>query len=391
MIKFQLNTKTFAGIDSKESVISILKDEGLTEPVFLVDEIVATTHSFKKLQSLFDDKEEPYVIILLRSCAEPDYDYLDEIVAQLRKIKAACLIGVGGGSVLDITKAAAVLLTNGGRGIEYRGFDKATTPGVPTICIPTTAGTGSEITINAVFTDLNENKKLGINGNFLNATYAILDPEFLLSAPLKVAVSSGVDALVHTLESYVGSNANIITRMYAKEAFRLLYSNLGAIVDDPHNLEKLFAIQLGAYYAATSLFNSSSGIAGALSYPLGVYYKVPHGVGGGMFALPVVKYNVSHGYYNYAHLYDVIAPQDFVLSDEKKCEKFITCLEALTKKLNIPDSLQSFGLADDDFAHVVSIMQPLQAAFDQNPVRLDVKDVDKFLAPFFSKQAILVS
>jgi alcohol dehydrogenase len=387
MIQFQLHTKTYAGIGAKLAVLDILTDNQYSDVTILVDEVVSKTTCYQQFEKQLSGTDKAFTMHALRSSAEPDYDYLDEVASNLRKNKVDCIIGIGGGSVLDITKAAAILLTNPGKGVAYRGFDKAHIPAVPTICIPTTAGTGSEITINAVFTSLNENKKLGINGRYLNATYAILDPEFTISAPEKVAVSSGVDALVHTLESFVGTKNNMITRMYAKEAFKLLYENLPCIVHDPDNLEKRFRVQLGAYYAATSLFNSSSGIAGGLSYPLGVFYKVPHGIGGGMFALPVVKYNVSHGYYDYASLYDVIAPEDYALTAEQKCEKFIACLDSLTTLLNVPTSFETFGISDECFSHIVEIMQPLQGAFDQNPVKLDVKNVDELLRPFFSKQA----
>ena len=196
---------------------------------------------------------------------------------------------------MDITKAVAVLKTNFGKAIEFRGFDMVSEEGVPTLCIPTTAGTGSEATINAVFTDTSEMKKLGINGRFINATYSILDAEWSLSCPRSVAVSSGMDAVVHSLESYMCKQATPLSRMFSREAFRLLFHNLPSIVEDPMNSEARQSIQVGAYLAAVGLFNAGSGIAGAFSYPLGVHYKVPHGIGGGMFISAIVEDNVEGG------------------------------------------------------------------------------------------------
>lgn len=127
----------------------------------------------------------------MRGTEGPDYDYLDTIVDKIRGLSEIdVLIGIGGGSCLDIIKAAAVLKTNPWRGIEYRGFDKVQTAGIPTIAIHTTAGTGSEVTINAVFTNKKEMRKLGINGRYMNATYAILDAEWTLSCPTFAAASS---------------------------------------------------------------------------------------------------------------------------------------------------------------------------------------------------------
>jgi alcohol dehydrogenase class IV len=198
-----------------------------------------------------------------------------------------------------------------------------------------------------------------------------------------VAVSAGMDAMVHTLESFVGINANAMTRMYAKEAFRLLYHALPSIMDEPGHLQKRLEIQLGAYYAAISLFNSSSGIAGGLSYPLGVYYKIPHGICGGMFAIPVVEYNVQHGYYEYSELYDLIEDKDSSLALKEKAEDFVKKMYALAEKLKIPNKLSEFKISKENYDHVMEIIRILQGAFDQNPIKLKVEDAGKILDRFF--------
>lgn len=381
--RFQLHTETFAGIDYHKKIPELMQERGHDQIFMIIDEGVSKSEPVTTIINQLKQQNRLAGIKLTRGTKEPDYDYLDAVVEELRTYSMDAIVAIGGGSALDLSKAVAVLLTNPGKGIDYRGFDKVQQPGIPLMAVPTTAGTGSEITINAVFTDTKEQRKLGINGRYLNATYALLDPVFTVSAPKSVAISSGVDALVHTLESFVGTNANCLTRSFAREAFRLLYHNLPCIVDDPTNLDMRLNIQIGAYLAATSLFNSSSGIAGALSYPLGVHYDVPHGIGGGMFALPVVKYNVEHGYYDYAELYDMISDADRHLSAADKSKRFVECLEVLCSKLEVPSSLKSFNISQSDYDHVVSIMQPLQAAFDQNPVSLPMEEVGKILEPFF--------
>jgi alcohol dehydrogenase class IV len=334
--------------------------------------------------------------ILLRGTEEPDYDYLDEVSKEARNLPCDLIIAIGGGSTLDLAKAVSILLTNPGSGLDYRGFDKVQVPGIPLMAIPTTAGTGSEVTINAVFTNKQENKKLGINGSFMNAKYAVLDPHFTCTAPLKVSVSAGVDAMVHVLESFVTSNApptnytfsqrqnsNFVTQNFAREAFSLLYHNLPTLIEDPQNMDRLLNIQLGAYYAGISLFNSGSGIAGAMSYPLGVHYKIPHGICGGMFALPVVRYNVSNGYYDYQLLHDQMNDADLSLDPQSKCDRFIELMQSLFDSLEVPDSLAQFGVGPDSYEHVLEIMQGMQGAFDQNPVPLKTEDAGILLKPFF--------
>jgi alcohol dehydrogenase class IV len=394
--RFFLQTELICGVGVYKDLPDLLKTI-CNRPLFLIDENVAQIEPIGFLKSELAkhglDSEE----ILLRGTEEPDYDYLDEISDQARSLSCDFILAIGGGSALDLAKAVAVLVTNNGSGLEYRGFDQVKNPGIPLMAIPTTAGTGSEVTINAVFTNKQESKKLGINGAYMNAKFAVLDPSFTCSAPQKVAVSAGVDAMVHVLESFVTTNApptnygfsqrqnsNLVTRSFAREAFSSLYHNLPALTEDPQNMERLLKIQLGAYYAGISLFNSGSGIAGAISYPLGVHYKIPHGICGGMFALPVVRYNINGGYYGYSELYELINDSDHTLSQKDMCEDFINKMQKLFDTLGVPKSLSAFGIAGDRFEHICEIMEGMQGAFDQNPVPMRVEDVGAIIKPFFN-------
>ena len=365
--------------------------------LFLVDENLTKNKALCFLRNQLADAKVNINEILLRGTEEPDYDYLDDVAEKARNLNPDLIVAVGGGSALDLAKAVSILLTNSGKGLDYRGFDQVKVPGIPLMAIPTTAGTGSEVTINAVFTNKNEKKKLGINGRYMNATYAVLDPHFIIEAPKNVQVSAGVDAMVHALESFVGSNApetnftsaqrqnaNPVTKVFAKEAFKLLHDNLRFVLDENPNLEGLLNIQLGSYFAGISLFNSSSGIASGLSYPLGVHYKIPHGICGGMFLPSVVKYNIEKGYYEYADLYDHTFEQRKDLSPLEKSKIVFNSLEQLFEDLNVPKSLSEFGITKKDYDHIVEITQGLQGAFDQNPIPLDVKDVGKIIDSFFN-------
>lgn len=395
-IRFFLQTELLCGVGVYKDLPNLIKSI-CNRPLFLIDENVAHIEPIGFLKSELAKQGLDSEEILLRGTEEPDYDYLDQISDQARNLSCDFILAIGGGSTLDLAKAVAVLMTNTGTGLDYRGFDQVKKPGITLMAIPTTAGTGSEITINAVFTNKQENKKLGINGAYMNAKYAVLDPSFTCSAPQKVAISAGVDAMVHVLESFVTSNApptnygfsqrqnsNLVTRSFAREAFSLLYHNLPALIEDPHNMERLLKIQLGAYYAGISLFNSGSGVAGAISYPLGVHYKIPHGICGGMFALPVVRYNINGGYYGYSELYELMNGSDHTLSQEEKCEDFINKMQELFDTLNVPKTLSVFGVADDRFEHICEIMQGMQGAFDQNPVPLKVEDVGTIIKPFIN-------
>jgi len=371
---FQLYTDVRYGVGYSKKIGNFLKDHDFNKVLILVDEGCSKkSEYFDEVKSVINQYTEKLDIFYLRGTEEPDYDYLDEIVEKVRRLdKPDIIIGIGGGSSLDITKAVAGLCNNPGKSILYRGFDNLKVPGVPCMCIPTTAGTGSEVTINAVFTDKNEMKKLGINGKFMHATWAILDAEWTMSCPHSVAVSSGIDAMTHAIESFMCKQSNIITQLYSKEAFRLLWENLPCLVEDPNNLEKRQNILLGAYFAAVALFNSGSGISGALSYPIGVHFKVPHGIGGGIFLPSVIEFNVEAGYNGFAQLLDLIEynPES---TKRDKAVRFVKRFRAFSERIGVPKSLAKWGINSENIDNVAKLMLPLQGAFDQNPVPFSAK------------------
>ncbi|MFW5837493.1 MAG: iron-containing alcohol dehydrogenase family protein, partial [Desulfovibrionaceae bacterium] len=367
--RFQLKTDVRYGAGWSMGLGDFLGQAGRRRVAVLVDEGCARHSEYypqvlSRMESVLDSVE----VVTLRGTEEPDYDYLDSVADQVKALgRPDVLVGVGGGSCLDVTKAVAVLLTNPGKGIDYRGFDKVKVPGVPTVCIPTTAGTGSEVTINAVFTDKQEMKKLGVNGQYLNATWAVLDAEWTMSCPHHVAVSSGMDAMTHALESFTCKQHNAMTRALSREAFKTLYENLPCLADDPENRDKRQQLLLGSYLAAAALFNSGSGIAGALSYPIGVHYKVPHGIGGAVFLASVAEYNVERGYTDYAELLDMVEPHpDW--TPEQKSRRFVEALRELADKVGVPRTLEQWGITAENVEQVGVLMHPLHGAFDQNPV-----------------------
>ena len=366
---FLLHTRTHSGPGWSKKLPSLLVQNSFKTCLVLVDQGVADNSSY--FMEVMDAVKAAGVTIhleTLRGSEEPDYDYLDQVADHARGLSGIdAVIGIGGGSCLDITKAVAVLMTNSGRGIEYRGFDKVQNPGLPVIAIPTTAGTGSEVTINAVFTDKKEMKKLGINGRYMNASFAVLDALWTLSCPHQVAVSSGMDALVHSLESFMCHQANDLTRVYSSAAFQKIITALSALTEDPKNEEKRQLLLLGAWLAGAALFNSGSGISGALSYPLGVHHKVPHGVGGGMFIGSVLEYNVNNGFFDYAQLWDLVGDEKSG-TDEEKSRRVVELVKKVGDQIGVPAYLNQWGVTRENLHELHQHVVPLQAAFDQNPV-----------------------
>lgn len=366
---FLLHTRTHAGLGWSKNLPSLLEQNAFKTCLVLVDQGVADNSPyFTEVIDIIKSAGVTVHVETLRGSEEPDYDYLDQVADRARALHGIdAVIGIGGGSCLDISKAVAVLMTNPGKGIEYRGFDKVQNPGLPMIAIPTTAGTGSEVTINAVFTDKKEMKKLGINGRYMNASYAVLDALWTMSCPHQAAVSAGMDALVHSLESFMCRQANDLTRVYSSSAFQKIITALPALAEDPKNEGKRQQLLLGAYLAGIALYNSGSGISGALSYPLGVHHKVPHGLGGGMFIGSVLEYNVGKGFYDYARLWDLVG-EDKSGTDEEKSRRVVDLVKKVGERIGVPAYLNQWGVIRENLRDIHQHVLPLQAAFDQNPV-----------------------
>lgn len=354
-----------------------LKDWGVSRVCAVIDGGLRNNqhvHELKdRLKNTFTE-----LFVAESDVAEPDYDYLDEFKAQFSP-DYDVMIAIGGGSTLDLAKATSVLVTNPGPAISYRGFNLIKQAGIPVVAIPSTAGTGSEITPNAVFTDKKEMRKLGINTNLYVPKLALLDPLMTLSCPRSVTVSSGVDAVVHTLESYVAKRTNPLSRMFAREAFRLLFHNLPAVVADPQNISFRSKVQRGAYCAGIGLMNSGAGPAGALSYPLGVHFQVPHGIAGGVFVARIARFNAEHGYTDYAELYDLIEGADLSLTPAEKALRFCDEMDRMLATLDIPNTLGTFGVKSTDVPMLAEQTMLLAGALDQNPVAFGIAEVESVL------------
>jgi alcohol dehydrogenase class IV len=160
---------------------------------------------------------------------------------------------------------------------------------------------------------------------------------------------------------------NQLTRVFSREAFALLYRNLPCLLEDPDNRECRQNLLLAAYLAGAALFNSGSGIAAAFSYPLGVHYRIPHGICGAVFVASVVEYNVERGYTDFAELLDVIEPASD-LPRSIKAQRFAAVLRSLCDRMGVPRNLDKWGVARKDAAFIGEKLASLQVAFDQNPI-----------------------
>jgi alcohol dehydrogenase len=212
------------------------------------------------------------------------------------------LVAVGGGSSMDCAKGVNFLLTNGGKMADYKGFGLATKPMLPSVGVPTTAGTGSEAQSYALIADEKSHIKMACGDRKVAFRAAILDPELTISQPTVVTAVTGIDALVHAVESYVCTKRNLLSQALSREAWRYLCSSFERVLRVPHDVEARGRMQLGANLAGMAIENAMLGAAHACANPLTAHYGITHGIAVGILLPHVIRFNVPMAGALYADL-----------------------------------------------------------------------------------------
>lgn len=387
-IRFILRTEMKVGDGISEQLSGHLKDNGWTRAGVVVDKGLYENNDYavKIVEQLGQGLSE--IVLLVCDLPEPTYDYLDDVKAKFKERELDCFVGIGGGSTMDLTKGLSTLQTNDGPALTYRGFPKLKNAPLPVVTLPSTAGTGSDVTPYAVFIDTKDNWKFGINSEYNYPRLSLYDPRFLDSCPQKIFASAGMDAMTHTLESFVAKNSTIMSKMFSMQAFELLFVNLKRIADGDRSTETKLSLLVGSACAGAALMNAGAGPAGALSYPLGVYFDVPHGLAGSVFLPGVIKYNVENGFDAYEQLYDLVF-QDEGLSATEKSNRFADEIKQLSDSLGIPTNLNGFGVnTDEDRRLIVDNSMQLKAAFDQNPVKFGKSEIENLVNSLVQLQVV---
>jgi alcohol dehydrogenase len=265
-------------------------------------------HPQRAQHYLRDKGLEVYVYDAVRE--NPTNRQVDEGVKAARGWAIDCIVAVGGGSSMDCAKGINFLLTNGGTMADYKGFGKATRPMLPSIGVPTTAGTGSEAQCYALITDERSHLKMACGDKKAAFRVAILDPELTRSQPRHVAAVTGIDAFAHAIESFVCAKRTAISKVYSLAAFRHLDASFETTLSDPDNLDARSAMQLGAHFAGVAIENAMLGICHSCANPLTAHYGVTHGMAIGILLPRVIRFNALVADASYAELVDPAWPAD---------------------------------------------------------------------------------
>ena len=278
----------------------------------------------------------------------PSVETVEKATDAFKESGADFIVALGGGSPMDVAKAVGVTAKYGGSITEYEGGGKVPRDIIPLIAIPTTAGTGSEVTAFSVITDHSRNYKLTVFSYKLIPSYAILDAELLTTAPSSVAAACGVDAMVHALEAYISKDASPFSDAMAEKALELIGKNIRAYVADRTNIEAAEGMLVGSLFAGIAFSWARLGDVHAMSHPVSAYFNVPHGVANAILLPVIVEYNALADEGKYLKIYNYISKKS-TSCEEFTSEMLVAELKALNQALGIPASLSEVGVKEEKF------------------------------------------
>ena len=279
--------------------------------------------------------------------ADPPEAVVLQAAADARTADIDLVIGLGGGSSMDVAKLIAVLVASDQPLAQMYGIGNVAGPRLPLVQIPTTAGTGSEVTPISIVTT-GATTKMGVVSPQLYADLVILDAELTVGLPAKVTAATGIDAMVHAIEAYTTRlKKNPLSDMLALQALRLLSRNLITVCEDGRNLAARQAMLLGAMLAGQAFSNAPVAAVHALAYPIGGVFHVPHGLSNALVLPHVLRFNASHAAPQYAELAAIVAP-DATGSEAARSDALIAAMEAMAERVGIETRLRQVGIAESD-------------------------------------------
>ncbi|MGO0059056.1 iron-containing alcohol dehydrogenase [Brevibacillus fluminis] len=273
----------------------------------------------------------------------------DRIAAQVKGKRLDGILAIGGGSVIDTAKAVSILHTNGGSVNDYEGAFTVKAEPVPIVCIPTTAGTGSEVTFFSVITDTKRKYKMSILDYQIGPKLALLDADLTATLPASIAASTGMDALTHAIEAYTARVANPISDALALHAIKLISENLLEAVHGTENEQARENMLIGSLIAGAAFGNSDIGSVHCISEAIGGMYDTPHGVANAIFLPYVFKHNIAANVQRHAEIGYALGA-DRSLSHEAAAQAAVEILFAFSEKVNIPKFRHVKGVNPADFA-----------------------------------------
>ena len=363
-----------AGPGSIDSLKEVVADFNARNVLIISDKGVAGAGLIARPQALVEEAGAS-VSIIDDTPPEPSVEQVESILAAAQGTAWDLVIGIGGGSAMDVAKIVAVMLNND---VKLRDLlNKAPIPrrGIPTVMVPTTAGTGSEATPNSIILVPEDELKVGIVSPKLMPDCVILDPQMTLGLPPAITASTGMDALCHAIECYTSKKGNPFSEMIALKAIRLISRSIREAFKNGKNLDARHDMLLGAFYGGMCIATSSTTAVHALAYPLGGKYRIAHGISNAILLPYVMQFNAVGNEAKFRDIAEAMGIDIARLSDAEATQAFITALFAFNHDLEIPADLKRWNITEADLETLVEGAAKVTRLLDNNPRPMNKDDI----------------
>ena len=368
--------------------------QGIAERALMItDSRMAASTEFTQI---VDALGQQGVSVSVYDGTEPDLPRRNvvDVVERFGGSAVGAIVGIGGGSCMDLAKVASAVLTHGGDVRDYYGQFLVPGPGIPVITVPTTGGTGAEVTCISVVFDEEQGMKVGVASPYLEAYAAIVDPELTLTCPPGLTAASGADALSHLIESFTGraknpdadqlattlyAGKNLLADVYARNGLALLNDSLPAVAADPTNLDARSNTLFGAYCAGMAINTAGTAGAHAIQSPIGNLTHTPHGFGISALLPYVMRYNLPTRVPEFAEIGRILGVAGASDPEETQARAAIERIEAILETLGAPLDLRTLGLQPADFGFVAKQAMLATRLTANNPRELTVESVTSIL------------
>lgn len=364
----------YGGEGSIKNVNAIIEKEDSKKVMIFTDKGICEHGLLDILTRLLDENNTEYKVYDSLT-PEPAYQDAERVVKEAQEYDGDLIIAIGGGSVMDVAKLCSVL-----KGAPYSVKDLLTDPAqarkqLKTVMIPTTCGTGSEATCNAIVAIPEEQSKKGIVNDNMIPDYVILDANFIKKLPKSIVAATGVDALAHVVECYTSKKATPLSDTYALAGAKLIFNNIREAYHDADNLEAKNNLLLGAFYGGVAITGSGTTAVHALSYPLGGKYHIAHGVSNAILFAHVMEFNKDACESRLAKLYDGVFHERPADTESEKAQYVIDQIADIVKATNIPTDLKEFGVKMEDLESLVEAGSKQQRLLVNNRKELSLEDI----------------
>ncbi|WP_353172421.1 iron-containing alcohol dehydrogenase [Paracandidimonas soli] len=344
---FSCPTKVVFGVDTHRQLPSLVKERGAARVFLVVDPALVESQIVQAISSGLSDDGISFEVFA-EGTPDPEDVAVRLAFARCQAHGAEAMVAIGGGSTIDLAKAVAILMTNGGEIADYEGIDKFEIPPLPLIAVPTTAGTGSEVSGACVITDTSRDVKMAIrHATYCPAQVAILDPLAVASMPAHVAAYAGIDAFVHAFESYLSKLANPFSDAVNIHAMKLISGSIREFVADRKNTQAALDMLSGSSMAALSFGVTGLGNVHCMALPLGGLFHVPHGLANAVCLPVVAEFNLSARQERYAHVAEILNAGGTGQSEQTRAQGAVEAIGGICRDLGIPERLRDVGVTED--------------------------------------------